>query len=116
MPESATKTKHERVRKLLLDNRAAQPDGFWGPMSNRRGAQPSRQCANEFLLACVINMMMQAESAWKNAAIFAKTFPSNPDELWLEISNVPESTWKSNEYRRKSAYTASRTPTTTCGT
>lgn len=92
--------KHTRVRNLLFDNRPLHPDGFWGCMSKLAGSKADKKCANKFLLACVLEMMDTSEDVWARTERYVELQLQAPDDLWFEISNVPEETWKSSEYKR----------------
>ena len=67
-------------------------------MSKLNGEPASKKCANEFLLACVLNMMQNADKVWKIAERYSAKHSCG---LFNRISNVPEHEWKSARYKRK---------------
>ena len=80
-------TKHERVRKLLLEGCEESEDLEWPWLADNTG-RVDRQNANKFLLGARIDYAIPAYRAWDNAKVLADTVLGDPDDLWSAIDNM----------------------------
>ena len=85
-------TDPDRIAQLLLANRDDDTT-FWDWLVPR---QPlSRKNANKFLLACILDYQVRAETAWANAKKLAENILGDPDDLWGRITTVSLDEWNS---------------------
>lgn len=87
-----TPTHEARVAKALLANRDNDPT-FWTWLDPDK--HPSQKDANKFLLACILDYQIRAETAWANAARLSEEILGDPDDLWGTITSVSFEEWNS---------------------
>lgn len=95
MPYTVPAPKLKRIARLLLENRQNPPPRFWRWLSDLSGKPADKVSANKFLLACILDYQIRAETAWDNAARLAEQILGDPDDLWGAITQFPESAWTS---------------------
>jgi TPR repeat protein/endonuclease III len=62
-----------------------------------KGEKPTKQNANKFLLACILDYKMGAATIWKNVHRFAEDVLSDPEDLWNVVTGISETEWKSKK-------------------
>lgn len=92
--------KSQSVAMLLLNNRADEDIEFWDWLGKFNGQRADKKSANKFLLGCILDYQIRAETAWENARRLAEDILGDPDDLWERIVSNSESQWMSkwNEY------------------
>ena len=93
-----SRNKHQRVRKLLLDNRPPRGIG-WPWLANLKGGRTDKKSANKFMLGCILDWQMKAEQVWENARRFADDNLEDPDDLWDVIIAIRK--WNSKTVWRR---------------
>ena len=101
MQNTGPTSKHHRVKRLLLSNREEHPAGFWSWMSQLGGQPADKKSANKFMLACILDYQMRYQIVWENARRFAEDDLCDPDDLWNQITSIPQSIWESDGYFRR---------------
>ncbi|MDQ7840808.1 MAG: hypothetical protein RDU83_07245 [bacterium] len=96
-------THEHRVAKALLANRDSDLT-FWDWLVP--GQPLSRKDANKFLLACILDYQVRAETAWANARRLAEQILADPDDLWGTITSGSLEEWNS----RRQEYSLHRFP------
>jgi len=73
----------------------------WGQPYKSDGALWSKKVANRFLLCCLLDYQIPSLQAWANGERLVISILGDPDDIWREITSVPEHEWKSKrgEYR-----------------
>src|SRR5260370_40666461 len=85
--------KAQEVAQILLKNRGDEDQGFWAWLKPNEPV--SMKDANKFLLACILDYQIPAETAWGNAKRLSETILEDPDNLWHRITSVTLSEWES---------------------
>lgn len=85
-------TDPDRIAQLLLANRD-DDIRFWDWLVP--GRPLSRKNANKFLLACILDYQVRAETAWANAKRLAEQILGDPDDVWGRITAVSLDGWNS---------------------
>ena len=80
-------TKHERVRKLLLEGCESHEDLEWPWLGDLPGRVDKRR-ANKFLLGARIDYAIPADWAWDSAGVLADTVLGDPEDLWSAIAGM----------------------------
>jgi len=88
-------TREARIAQALLAHRDTDQH-FWEWLVPAQ--PPSRKAANKFLLACILDYQVRAETAWRNASRLAEQILGDPDDLWGAIASASLEQWNS---RRK---------------
>lgn len=70
-------------------------------MSKLNGKPADKKCANQFLLACVLDMQLKSEKVWSRTKRYVIEGLGDPDDLFDQIADVPEDKWKSSAYKRR---------------
>jgi len=84
---------HENhIAEALLANRDSDLT-FWDWVLP--GQPLSRKNANKFLLACILDYQVRAETAWANAKRLAEQIFADPDDLWGTLTSVSLEEWNS---------------------
>lgn len=91
------KKRIERITELLLKNSKKEDRDHWPYL--RRGKTTSKKDANKFMLVCILNYQMRAETPHKNARRFAEQCLGDPDNLWESITEIPQWDDRFEEYR-----------------
>jgi len=76
-----------------LKYRAKNRDWDWDWLEVGRPAD--KKSANKFLLGCIIDYQMRAETAWQNAHRLSEKILHDPPDLWDKIARFSETNWKS---------------------
>jgi endonuclease III len=87
-----------QVADLLLEHRAGRED--WG-LSSAGGEPCSKKVANKFLICCLLDWQMKADLAWRNGERLVGEILGDPEDVWLKITSVEESVWKSKRAEYK---------------
>ena len=77
-------TKHERVRKLLLEDCKSYSSDYSWLWLSAPGSIDSKE-ANKFLLGARIDYGIKADWAWESAEVLAEVVLGDPDHLWSAI-------------------------------
>jgi endonuclease III len=88
------KSKLNRITKVLLKNRN-EIEGFWPWLSDLNGRYANKKRANKFLLGCILDYQIPADTAWENARRLAEDILGDPNGLWNWISNFSKKRWMS---------------------
>ena len=70
-------------------------------MSDLNNQPADKKSANKFLLACILDYGMSYRIVWENARRFAEDDLGDPENLWEEITSIPQSEWESEDSWRK---------------
>lgn len=87
--------KDRAVAKLLVQKKDRDPSGWWW-ISDSGLKRLTKKRANKYLLACILDYQMNANTAWEKAERFAEKDLGDPDCLWEEITRASLSTWNEN--------------------
>lgn len=80
--------RRNKIAELLIQNRTTEINWRWLSMGNL-----SKKNANKFLLACILDYRIKAETAWDNAERLAEVILNDPSDLWETIVKTPKSKW-----------------------
>lgn len=96
-------TRLEKITELLLEN-SQETEYSWTWL--KKGKTPTKKEANKFMLGCILDYQIRAETAWANAERLAKEILGDPSDLWGEITKVTQSAWN----KKRKAYSLHRFP------
>ena len=84
-----------QINTLLLENHKSDDTEFWDWINVSNGETVDKKNANKFLLGCILDYRILAETAWKNARRLSEDILGDPDDLWGSITSVSKSQWSS---------------------
>jgi endonuclease III len=93
LSEKIPSSKLKHVTRLLLKYRSKNRVWDWDWLEV--GKPANKKSANKFLLGCILDYQMRAETAWENAHRLTENILRDPPDLWDKIARFSESNWKS---------------------
>ncbi len=92
-----------KLRHLGRSLLAIGPGGLYWPWLQDEDGKTLRRInkrrANKFLLGCIIDYQVKADTAWASAARLAETELRDPRDLWRAIAGVPRREWLARRNR-----------------